>query len=248
MNTDGVGAVVAEPSDRTARLVGATCGILGALALAVYFGAPTLLGWPYAGASGSAVAAYARSHETLFYGGAWLQVTGTLLSVVLFLVIIRLARATDEIAGLLTLIASGVLLATVVVEAAFLVAVPIAASAGDATTANAMFTLSNGVFVRVFPLAPASATFVGLGIVLLRSPVLGRGFGYGALALGVAFEVAGALAIVSVAGIVFAIVLSVGQGLWVVAAAASVGMMRPSAVQAVHLSNRSGLDADREAR
>jgi hypothetical protein len=53
---------------------------------------------------------------------------------------------------------------------------------------NCDFALSNGVFARVFPLAPASAAYVGLGAVILGSGVLHRTFGYVAVGLGLANE------------------------------------------------------------
>src|ERR1700730_6581452 len=60
------------------------------------------------------------------------------------------------------------LLAVVLVEAAFLIAVPVAATVATA------FALSKGVFARIFPLAPASGSYLGLGAVLLTSRVLPR--------------------------------------------------------------------------
>ena len=204
--------------------VAALCGIAGPVALFGYFLAPAVLNWPYAGASASAVVAYAVSHQTLFFAGAWLQITGTLLCVVFFTALIALARAAGSVGGLVALAASACLLAVVVVEGALLVAVPMAASAGDATTALTTFDLSNGVFVRAFPLAPASATSVALGAVILSSRLLHRGFGYSAIALGIAFEVAGTAAVFIPAALIAIAVLAAGQGIWVVAAA--IGLWR----------------------
>jgi hypothetical protein len=207
--------------------VGAVSGVIGALLLGVYFAAPAALGWPYDGASASTISAYAKAHEALFFGGAWLQVTGTLLCAVLFLAIVYLAGAAAGLAGLVTIASTAVLLATVVVEAAFLVAVPIAAAAGDSATTVTMFTLSNGVFVRVFALAPASATLVGLGLAILRSRCLGGAIGWSAVGLGVGFEAAGILAIWSAAGVVAGAILAAAQALWVITA--SVSLARTSA-------------------
>jgi hypothetical protein len=205
----------------SARRVGASSGIVGALLLAAYFIAPALLGWPYAGATPATIAAYATTHAALFYAGAWLQVTGTTLCVVFFLSLVLLSAPTAGLADQVAVLGAGLLVATVVVEAAFLVAVPVAAGSGDPATAMTMFTLSNGVFVRVFPLAPASATLIAVGLVLRRSGVLGARLATAALALGAAFEIAGLVAIVSPAGVVGGAILSVGQGLWVVVAAVS---------------------------
>jgi hypothetical protein len=196
--------------------------------LVVYFTAPAFLGWPYAGASPDAIVAYANAHSALFYGGAWLQVTGTLLCVVLFLALVRHSRAASDLSGMVTMVATAVLLATVLIEAAFLIAVPMAASSGDGGTTGSMFTLSNGVFLRVFPLAPASATLIALGLVLRRSNLLGPSLAAVALALGVAFEIGGVAVIAAPGAIIGLAVLSAGQVAWVIAASVRLGMTAPT--------------------
>ena len=201
------------------RRIAATCGIAGPLALTVYFAVPAFLGWPYAGVPAIQLKTYAVDHQTLFYAGAWFQVTGTLLCVVFFLAILHLAGATARLSGVLVIVASTALLGLVLVEAALLVAVPSAAATGDTATMVTTFDLTNGAFVRVFPLAPASVTYLALGLVITRSDVLRRWFGLAAISLGIAFELAGSLAVFSGTGMIATIVLSAGQELWIVAAA-----------------------------
>jgi hypothetical protein len=201
----------------------AAAGVAGPVALVVYFTAPALVGWPYAGGSADQVAAFARSHETLFYAGAWLQATGTLLSVVFFLALVLLARATACLSGLVVIVGSASLLAVVLVEAAFLVAVPIAAANNDNGTVATAFAMSNGVFVRVFPLAPASATLIGLGAILRRGDVLDRRFGTAALGIGAAFVIGGVISVFATAGLLLIVLLSVGQAIWTAVAAINLG-------------------------
>ena len=215
----------AEPRD---RILAAAAGILGAVMLVIYFTAPAFLGWPYAGASSDTITTYANTHAALFYGGAWLQVTGTLLCAVLFLALVRHSRAALDLSGMVTMVATAVLLATVLIEAAFLIAVPMAASSGDGGTTGSMFTLSNGVFLRVFPLAPASATLIALGLVLRRSNLLGPSLAAVALALGVAFEIGGVAVIAAPGAIIGLAVLSAGQVAWVIAASVRLGMTAPT--------------------
>ena len=201
------------------RTLGAACGIVGPVFLAIYFAAPAFSNWPYAGATAGQLTSYALGHPSLFYAGAWFQVTGTLLCVIFFLAILQLAGSTTRLPGLLVVVASTTLLGLVLVEAALLVAVPMAAGSGDTATVATTFDLSNGVFVRVFPLAPASISYIALGAVILGSGVLHRWFGFAALGLGIAFEVAGTIAVLSSAGLILTIVLSAGQELWIAAAA-----------------------------
>jgi hypothetical protein len=205
--------------DRTLRKVAGLCGVAGPIALTVYFAAPALTNWPYAGASAAHLTAYANSHQTLFFAGAWFQATGTLLSIIFFLAIVELAGAATRLPGLVVIVASAALLGLVLVEAALLMEVPLAAANGDAATVVTTFDLSNGVFARVFPMAPASAAYVGLGVVILGSHVLHRWFGYVAVGLGLAFELTGIIALFTLVGVILAIVLSVVQELWIIAAA-----------------------------
>lgn len=201
------------------RQAAAACGILGPILLAIYFGAPAVSGWPYAGASPDELVRFADAHAWLFYAGAWLQVTGTLLSIVFYIALLSAGRAQETFWGYVLLIAAGSVLTLVVVEAAFLVAVPVAAAGGDKATVATGFALSNGIFARVFPLAPASASYVALGAVVLRSAVLPRSFGQAAIALGVAFEAAGLAAVLTNVAVFAAVALSVLQTLWILAAA-----------------------------
>jgi hypothetical protein len=203
----------------TLRNIAGVCGIAGPIALTVYFAAPAFTNWPYAGASATHLITYANSHQTLFFAGAWFQATGTLLSIVFFLAIVALAGASTRLPGLVVIVASAALLGLVLVEAALLMEVPLAAANGDSATVVTTFDLSNGVFARVFPLAPASAAYVGLGAVILGSSVLHRWFGYAAVGLGFAFEIAGLVALFTIVGLILAIVLSVAQELWIITAA-----------------------------
>jgi len=214
----GVGA--SNPTaDRALRRLAAFCGVAGPVLLTVYFAAPAFLSWPYAGASVDQLTAYALSHQSLFYAGAWFQATGTLLSVIFFLAIVQLAGATTRLAGLLLIVASTALLALVLVDAALLVAVPMAAAGGDKATVVTTFDLSNGVFVRVFPLAPSSVSYMALGVVILGTRLLHRWLGYTAIGLGIAFELAGMIAVLSTVGLILVIVLAAGQELWIITSA-----------------------------
>ena len=203
----------------TTGRIAAACGLLGAPLLIAYFAAPALLSWPFAGDAPAHLAAYALSHETLFYAGAWLQSTGTLLAVVFFLGLVVLAGAQSRLPGLVVVLGSTALLAVVLIESAFLVAVPMAASSGDLAAVSTTFGLSNGVFARVFPLAPSTATYLALGVVLLRPGLLARRFAYSALSIGVAFEVAGLASIIWSWAAIAAGVMGAAQAGWLVAAA-----------------------------
>lgn len=203
---------------RWLRRLGAASGIGGPLLLVAYFVIPTMIGWPAAGAPPAQLADYATSHELLFYAGGWLQVTGALLSIVFFLILLHLSAARQRLAGSATIVGCALLLSVVAIEAALLEAVPMAAATGDHATVATAFALSNGVFARIFPLAPAPLLFAATGFTLRGTRVLPTVFSHAALAVAALFVAAGIAAVFTTSGLIFAIVMSVVQALWIGAA------------------------------
>ncbi|MEV0401972.1 hypothetical protein [Actinoallomurus sp. NPDC050550] len=205
------------------RLLGSLAGIAGPVLLVIYFAAPAVTGWPYAGASPDKLLRYASSHSLLFYAGGWLQATGALLSIVFFLALLKLSETAARMSGIATIVGCALLLSVVVIEAALLEAVPMAASAGDRATVATTFALSNGVFARIFPLAPAPLLFAGIGFAL-EPAVLRPGFARSARVVAVLFVIAGIAAVFGTPGLIFAIVMSVVQAIWILTAAVALNL------------------------
>lgn len=191
--------------------------------LVIYFVTPALTGWPYAGAPAQQLTSYANPHALLFYAGGWLQATGALLSILFFLTLLKISDTPLSFAGLVTIVGCAILLAVVLVEAALLEAVPMAAHAGDTPTVATTFALSNGVFARIFPLAPAPMLFAGIGYAL-RPAALNTGYARSARIVAAAFVVAGIAAVFSTVGLILAIVMSVVQAIWILAAAIALAL------------------------
>ena len=204
---------------RRLQLLGALAGITGPVLLAAYFTVPALVGWPSAAESAGKLAGYATAHRLLFYFGGWLQATGALLSVVFLLVLLQRSGARRTVAGAATLTGCAVLLSVVLIEAAMLEAVPVAAANGDQATVATAFTLINGVFVRIYPLAPAPLVFAGIGFTLHRSGILPQVFARTAVLISGLFLIAGLAAVFGSAGLIFATVMSVVEAVWIPAAA-----------------------------
>lgn len=196
------------------RVVPAACGLLGVVALGVYFGAAPPLPPPDAGAAEVAGVGL-RYHGTLFLG-AWLQATGTLLCVVFFVALVQLAGGATRPSGLLTVVGAGTLLAVAVVEGAFTVDWAQAAADGHPAVALSSYEVMSA-FVHVFPMAPAPLVYLSLGAALAGSDVLPAAFARLALVLGAAF------ALVGLTGLFVAPVLTLvlvgAQSLWVASAA-----------------------------
>jgi len=205
--------------ERRMRVLGALAGVAGPVLLAVYFTAPALAHWPYAGTSPDKLIAYATAHRLLFYCGGWLQATGALLCIVFLLVLLQNSGARSTLAGSIALTGCAVLLSVVVVEAALLEVVPAAAANGDQGTVATAFTLANGVFTRIYPLAPAPLVFAGIGFALAGSTILPRVFARSAVLIAGLFLIAGLAATFTTAGVIFATVMSGVEAIWIPAAA-----------------------------
>ena len=81
------------------------------------------------------------------------------------------------------------------------------------------FALSNGVFARIFPLAPAPMVFAGIGFALSGTGVLPRVFARTAVLICGLFLIAGLAAVFATAGLILAIAMSVVEAVWIAAAA-----------------------------
>jgi hypothetical protein len=214
-------AAEASQPERRLRMLGALAGIIGPVLLVAYFtaGIPALTGWPDATESPAKLTAYANAHKLLFYTGGWLQATGALLSVVFLLVLLQRSGARSTLAGSVALTGFAVLLSVVMVEAALLEVVPAAAANGDQGTVATAFTLTNGVFTRIYPLAPAPLVFAGIGFALSGTTILPRVFARSAVLVSGLFLIAGLAAVFGTPGLIFATVMSVVEAIWIPAAA-----------------------------
>lgn len=144
---------------------------------------------------------------------------GALLSIVFLLVLLQLSGARSTLAGSVALTGCAVLLSVVLVEAALLEVVPVAAANGDQATVATAFTLTNGRFTRIYPLAPAPLVFAGIGFALTGSTILPRVFARAAVLISGLFLIAGLAAVFSTAGLILAGVMSGVEAIWIPAAA-----------------------------
>lgn len=151
-----------------------------------------------------------------WYLGAWLQATGSMLSIVFFVALVFEANALTKLSGILTVVGSTTLLTVVLIEGAFTIDLAQAAANGRDAVSLTSFDLMT-VFTHIYPLAPAPLIFLSLGMVLLSSNVLPRGFAYTAFVLGIAFLIAGLISLFTIPWLV--LVVLVLQSIWGLGAA-----------------------------
>lgn len=212
-----------QPDDRRGRPLIVACGVVGALMLAAYFATPlfaTPLGRVlYAAHPATAdVVDTGRRYHELLYAGAWLQATGALLAVIFFLALAGMASSPESLAPRILQLGSAVLVAMVLGEVVFTITWAGAAVNGQVASSRAGFDLMS-TFIRVFPLVPAPAVYLPIGVLLLRTSVLPRLFAYLAISLGVAFVIAGLVGILVPAAAVATAGLASIQVIWIIAAA-----------------------------
>jgi hypothetical protein len=211
----------------------ALCGALGVAALGVYYSVPLPL--PEPGASAAAIIEFGTRYHDRILLDAWLQAVGSFLAVVFFAAIAHLAGGFSKLFGWIAAIGITSVLAMSLLDVALVLGAMEGAALGHFTTAQTCFDLTY-VFIHVFPIVPAAATFFGLGGLLLQSTVLPRAFAYAALMLAVAFEVLGFIGLFHPGVNGLMVVLLSAQEVWIVAAAVCLVIVRKRSPQDVALA------------
>jgi len=203
-------------SERTLVHFLALSGILGCVALLLYFAGPfVFFPFPSADASNTTVTSNATHYATYYYLAAWLQVVGTFLVVAFLLGLVYLLEAWNRFSGWLVLLTCSAILMLSLLEGTFFVDAAQAVGNGHPDAAVTSFDLTF-VFLRTFFLVPSP--LLALAFVLRGDQLLPRGFRMASLVLGAAFAVEGAVGLFyPLLPVVIAILL--GLVVWVVAAA-----------------------------
>ena len=127
-------------STQLQRNLTALAGILGTVALVAYYAAPvTFMPLPPANAPAAQVIAFGTAYQNVILFDAWLQAIGALLSVVFVLALVQMAGTASRLAGRLTLLAGGVVLALALAEGTFEIGAVMAAANGHIQTSLVCF-------------------------------------------------------------------------------------------------------------
>jgi hypothetical protein len=200
----------------------AIAGITGQAFLSIYFsGVAVPKELISASTSISQLSDIVTKHQSAILLDAWLMGMGSLLSVIFYVGLVYVTGAIMRFSGLLSIIASAVVMAVALVDVTFMVAANNAAIIGhtDTTKIAIDFVAGKGeAFDYTFIFGPAPMLITSIGFVLLRSDIIPRFFGYAAIVVGVMFFIAGLLSIfypgAGVITITFEIV-QMSRGIWV---------------------------------
>lgn len=191
----------------------ALAGVVSVVMLVVH---SVILGsLPTDGSSQTAVLKWLNGHHTVVLSSAWLDGIGSILLVVTVYAMVRLIRPEADFTGQLASRMATIVIALSLVTDAALIAATHAARAGHGGPASALFNLAYGIDF-VFPLANC-LWLPALGVLVLRSAVLPRGFGHAAVVVGVAEFVVGTAALFSPAAAAANNVVFIALLVWMLA-------------------------------
>jgi len=196
-------------------IFGGLSGVCGVLLLGLSF---AINNGPPPAATSAELANFAKQNYARILWGAWMQAVGPVLIVLFAFLIIHLAGATHQLAGWMTFFGATILMTVSLIEITFY----ISALYRDPVLMPSLSLNLISAVQHLYFIVAAPALFLPLGIVLVRSRVLPKLFGYLALLLGAIFAALGIIflmrltlpdAVTAFAGV---------QALWWLAAALAV--------------------------
>ncbi len=206
------------------RIMLSLAGIFGVMALLLYFAAPfVIFPFPQANATSAQLAQSVSNYQTYYLLAAWLQGTGSLLSVVFVLGLVYLSKAWTKFSGWITMLASGTVVVLSLIEGSYFIDIVLATANGHPEAALTSFDLTF-VFIHSFFIAPS--ILLPLGFVLRGSRILPRFFWSWALVTGLAFQIFGFAGLFTNSATIPAIMILIIQEVWFLAAAISLALRR----------------------
>lgn len=160
--------------------LGGLAGILGValliLSFAINSGAPPSASMPE-------LLAFGHQHYRSILWGAWMQAVGPVLIILFAFTLVFLAGAERRLAGWMTLLGATILMMVSLIEITFYMS----ALHTDPDTLPFISLQLIAAVQHLYFIVAAPALFVPLGVILVRSSVLPRAFGYLALVLAAIF-------------------------------------------------------------
>lgn len=169
---------------------------------------------PPAGATRAELVQFGQQHYAGVLWGAWLQAVGPVFIMLFAFSLVHLAGATQRLAGWMTLFGATILMTVSLIEITYY----ISALFPDPEVMTSISLRVISAVQHLYFIVAAPAVFLPLGIILFRSPILPRIFGYLALILAAAFVALGAVFMLSLALPAWVTAFAAVQGLWWLAA------------------------------
>jgi hypothetical protein len=173
-------------SERSFCILSGLSGVTGVVLLIVSF---AINSGPPPDATSADLVRFGQQNYANILWGAWLQAVGPVLIVLFAFALVHLAGATQRHAGWMTLFGATTLMTVSLLEITFY----ISALFPDPTVLPSISLRVISAVQHLYFIVGAPTLFLPLGIVLVRSRILPRVFGYLALILATTFAVLGAV-------------------------------------------------------
>jgi hypothetical protein len=199
-------------SKRKICIFSGLAGIVGVVLLGLSFAINT---GPPPNPTNAELMKFGHDHYANILWGAWMQAVGPLLIVLFAFSLVHLAGATQRLAGWMTFFGATILMTVSLVEITFY----ISALHADPPTMPYISLVLISAVQHLYFIVAAPGLFLPLSIVLLRSRVLPRPFGYLAMALAAVFVALGAAYMLRLTLPGFVLAFGGVQALWWLTAA-----------------------------
>lgn len=172
--------------NRSFCVLSGLAGVAGVLLLIVSF---AINAGPPENATSAELVRFREQNYSKILWGAWLQAVGPVLIVLFAFSLVHLARATQRLAGWMTIFGATTLMCVSLIEITFYISALHSDPAMLPSISLGMISAAQHLYFIV----AAPSLFLPLGIILASSCILPRVFGYLALVLAGAFAVLGAI-------------------------------------------------------
>jgi hypothetical protein len=197
---------------RRLSFLGGLSGTIGVALLAISF---AINSGPPPSAIGADLVKWGEQHYASILWGAWMQAVGPVLIMLFAFALVHLVGAASSLAGWMTLFGATILMTVSLIEITFYMS----ALHGDPAMLPSISLQLIAAVQHLYFMVAAPALFLPLGIILVRSDVLPRLFGYLALVLAAVFAVLGGAFLLVLALPDAVTAFAAVQALWWLAAA-----------------------------
>ena len=189
-------------------------GILGVILLIISF---NINPGPQPNATLGQLITFSNNYYSAILWGAWLQAIAPVLIVLFAFSLVKLAGATNSVAGWMTMFGAAVLMIVSLIEITFYIsAVFLTPKLGILVSLNLIHAVQHLYFIVAAP-----TLFISLGIVLLQSQVLHRLFAYFAFFIGISFGIIGMVFLLELVLPLWVTAIAGVQAIWWLAASIS---------------------------
>ena len=213
-------------SNRRFCILSGLSGVIGVVLLILSF---AINSGPPPDPSSAELIKFGQQNFAHILWGAWMQAVGPVLIVLLAFALVHLAGATHHLAGWMTFFGATVLMTVSLIEITFY----IGALNPDPAVMPSISLRTIYAVQHLYFIVAAPSLFLPLGVVLVKSQVLPRVFGYLALLLAASFAVLGVAFLLTMTLPAPVTAFAGVQALWWMAAAITL-MVRSGRIAAAH--------------